>query len=260
VGDVLEVTRNEGWWLLTLNRPGQLNAVDVEVCQRLREVVNEAEASASARCLVITGSGRAFSAGADIGALEAMGSGMEFAAFIEQMATTYGLLEQSPLPSVAAINGAALGGGLELALACDFRIAAPGIRLGVPEVKLGLLPGAGGTQRLPRLVGLAAARRMLMTGAPVDSSRALAVGLVDEVTEDALSAAKALASQLAAAPPRALAAAKRLLRTFDTGQLDGGIAAERAEVAMLFDEPDRIEGIAAFRARRPPAFSGHPAR
>jgi enoyl-CoA hydratase len=210
------------------------------------------------RALVVTGEGKAFSAGADIKEFRALDGPMAFRGFIEDLERTLRRIAQLPQPSVAAINGMAFGGGLELAMACDLRVADPAAKLGVPEIKLGLLPGAGGTQRLPRLVPAAVATQMILTGDPVTADDALRIGLVNEVTESggALARALDLASSLATGAPLALAAAKRLRDRAGSLPLDAALELERETVALLFATEDRVEGTAAFVEKRPPRFRG----
>ena len=159
---------------------------------------------------------------------------------------------------MAALHGVALGGGLELALACDLRVADDTARLGVPEIKLGLLPGAGGTARLPRLLPKAIAKQMLLTGAPLSAADAHRLGLVNEVVPagGALDAALALAASLSSLPPLALAAAKRLVDEGAAMPLRSAITLERETVAMLFGTEDRVEGVRAFLEKREPTFQG----
>ena len=168
------------------------------------------------------------------------------------------LLERSRLPIVAAINGLALGGGLELAMACDLRVAAGGAKLGLPEAKLGVLPGAGGTQRLPRLIPRGVANEMLMLGRTIDGIRAYQLGLVNQLAasgDAALTDAVALAGELAAGPCLVPARTKELLRDTEGAELGEGIAREREVATELFATPDGQEGFAAFRERRAPVFA-----
>ena len=181
-----------------------------------------------------------------------------FARFVRTFTDVLDRLEQHPKPSVAAIDGAALGGGLELALACDLRVAADDARLGVPEIKLGLLPGAGGTQRLPRLLPRGIALQMLLTGAPLGAVDAHRLGLVNELSGDApaLAVAERLARELATGPPLAHGAAKHLVQRGAILPLTDAIDLERETVAELFATDDAAEGLAAFRAKRTPEFRG----
>jgi enoyl-CoA hydratase len=244
--------------VLTLNRPGRLNAIGRDVLGLLAGAVAAAAADERVRALVITGAGRAFSAGADLDEIEALPDARAFREFIARMTEVYQMIADGPKPSVAALHGVAYGGGLELALACDLRVAEPGARLGVPEVKLGVLPGAGGTQRLPRLAPAGLAKQMILTGEPITAERAHAVGLVNELAGpgQALTAALDLATRLAAGAPLALAAGKRLVDQGLGLDLAAAIGYERESVCTLFGTGDRAEGLAAFRERRPPTFTG----
>ncbi|MGC0343734.1 enoyl-CoA hydratase/isomerase family protein [Streptomyces sp. SLBN-8D4] len=244
--------------VLTLDRPGQLNALGSATADRLKQTLADLRDNDDVRALVITGAGRAFSAGADLGEIESFTAPGQFRAFVGRLTEAFALLEDFPKPSVAAVHGFAFGGGLELALACDLRVAERGTRLGLPEMRLGVLPGAGGTQRLPRLVPPAIAKQMILTGEPIDAERAHALGLVNELAEPggALKTAEALAAKLTAGAPLALAAGKRLIDYGLGMDLEAAIAYERETVAVLFSTEDRAEGLKAFRERRPGDFRG----
>lgn len=257
MGGPVRLERHEAVAVVTLDRTERLNAIGTETVDALRTAIGDIEGDAAVRSVVITGEGRAFSAGADIAEFAAFTSPEQFKAFITAMTGAFSALSSLPKPSVAAVNGAALGGGLELALACDFRIAAAGARLGVPEVKLGLLPGAMGTARLTRMLSPGAAKHLLMTGEPVTAEEALRLGLVNEVAPDgpaALERAMGLACRLAALPAGALAAAKRLVDDGREVSFADAVALERASVVQLFGTPDREEGVAAFLGKRQPRF------
>ncbi len=245
--------------VLTLNRPARLNAIGSDVLGLLAAAVAAAAADDQVRALVIAGAGRAFCAGADLTEIEALPDARAFRGFIARMTEVYQLIADCPKPSVAALHGVAFGGGLELALACDLRVAERDARLGVPEMKLGVLPGAGGTQRLPRLVPAGIAKQMILTGEPITAPRAHALGLVNELAGpgEAVTAALGLAGQLAAGAPLALAAGKRLIDQGPGMDLAAAISYERESVSMLFGTADRTAGLAAFRARRPAVFTGH---
>ncbi len=245
--------------VLTLNRPARLNAIGSGVLGLLAAAVAAATADERVRALVIAGAGRAFCAGADLTEIESLPNARAFRGFIARMTEVYQLISDCPKPSVAALHGAAFGGGLELALACDLRDAEPGARLGVPEIKLGVLPGAGGTQRLPRLVPAGIAKQMILTGEPLTAARAHALGLVNELAGpgEAVTTALGLAGQLAAGAPLALAAGKRLVDRGLGMDLATAIGYERESVSLLFGTADRAAGLAAFRERRPPVFTGH---
>jgi enoyl-CoA hydratase len=245
--------------VLTLNRPGRLNAIGRDVLGLLAAAVTEAAADEQVRALVIAGAGRAFCAGADLTEIEALPDALAFRGFIAAMAEVYQLIADCPKPSVAALHGLAFGGGLELALACDLRVAEAEARLGVPEMKLGVLPGAGGTQRLPRLVPPGIAKQMILTGEPITAERAHVLGLVNELAAPgkAVPAALSLAAQVAAGAPLALAVGKRLVDHGLGMDLAAAISYEGESVSMLFGTADRAAGLEAFRERRPPAFTGH---
>lgn len=244
--------------VLTLDRPERLNAVGTGTVDRLTQALNDLRDNDDVRAVVLAGAGRAFSAGADIGEIESCTAPGQFRAFVGRLTEAYALLEDFPKPSVAALHGFAFGGGLELALACDLRVAERGTRLGLPEMKLGVLPGAGGTQRLPRLLPPAIAKQMILTGEPIDAERAWQLGLVNELAETggALAAAEKLAAGLAAGAPLALAAGKRLVDHGLGMDLTTAIAYERETVTVLFATEDRAEGLKAFRERRPGEFRG----
>jgi enoyl-CoA hydratase len=244
--------------VLTLNRPDRLNAIGSEVLGLLAAAVAKAVADEGVRALVIAGAGRAFCAGADLSEIEVLPDARAFRGFIARMTEVYQLIADCPKPSVAALHGVAFGGGLELALACDLRVAEPGARLGVPEMKLGVLPGAGGTQRLPRLVPAGIAKQMILTGEPITAARAHVLGLVNELagSGEALTAALGLAAQVAAGAPLALAAGKRLVDQGLGMDLAAAISYEGESVSLLSGTADRTAGLTAFRERRPPTFTG----
>ncbi|MER5219852.1 enoyl-CoA hydratase/isomerase family protein [Streptomyces flaveus] len=255
---VLRVEVRDRVAVFTLDRPERLNAIGSETVGLLRDALADVREDDSVRALVLAGAGRAFSAGADLGEMETFTTPGQFRAFVGRLTDAYALLENFPKPSVAAVHGFAFGGGLELALACDLRVAERGARLGLPEMKLGVLPGAGGTQRLPRLVPPAIAKQMILTGEPIDAERAYTLGLVNELAEpgEALKAAETLAARLAAGAPLALAAGKRLIDHGLGMDLETAIAYERETVSVLFSTEDRAEGLKAFRERRPGEFRG----
>jgi enoyl-CoA hydratase len=242
---------------IVLRRPAQLNALGTSTIEALEDAIRTAAEDPAARVIVVSGEGKAFSAGADIKEFGALAGPIEFRAFIERLETVLRRLERLPKPSIAAVNGIAFGGGLELALACDLRVVDEQARLGVPEIKLGLLPGAGGTQRLPRIVAPAVALEMLMTGDPVDAAEAHRIGLANEVAPagTALQRALAIGQKLATRAPLALAATKRLRESWAL-PLDVALDHERETVANLFATADRSEGTAAFVEKREPRFRG----
>jgi enoyl-CoA hydratase len=244
--------RAGGVGVLTLSRPDQLNALSTAMAEQLEKGVAALAADPAIRVMVVAGEGKAFCAGADIAEFGALGSPAAFSAFLARLTRPLRLLADCPKPSVAALHGVALGGGLELALSCDLRVADEGTQLGLPEIKLGLLPGATGTARLPREVPAAVARHMLLTGEPMMATDAHRLGLMASVVPpgQALEAALALAGRLAVLSPPALSAAKQLLAAGPSLSLEEAVQQERRSVADLFGTEEARQGIAAFLERR----------
>jgi enoyl-CoA hydratase len=252
------VERRAGVATIRLDRPQKLNALDARTLGELGAAVEQLAADADVRVLLVTGSGeKAFSAGADIAAMAAMAAaeGHRYACLGHAVMDA---LERFPAPVLGVLNGVALGGGLELALACDLLIASARARLGQPEINLGLIPGFGGTQRLVRRVGLARARELIYLGQPVPAEEALRMGLVARVVapERLAAEAAALADELAAKPPLALRQAKRATAVACDGALATGCAYEVEAFAVTFASEDRVEGLRAFLDKRPPAWKG----
>jgi enoyl-CoA hydratase len=262
VGDLafngLRLERAEATATLRLDRPDRHHALDPALLRELARALREVRRDSTVRALVVTGTGeKAFCAGADVAAMAAM-SALEGHAFARLGHEVLDRLEALPIPVVAAVNGLALGGGLELALACDLVVAADRARLGLPETNLGLIPGFGGTQRLPRRVGLGRARELIYLGRIVTADEALGMGLVDRVVPAAeLDAhAAALAAELAARAPVALRQAKRATRAAMEGPLAAGLAQEVEAFGVVFASEDRREGLRAFLDKRRPAWKG----
>jgi enoyl-CoA hydratase len=244
--------------VLTLDGPDRLNAIGQSTLSELVASLDAVRPDDEVGAVVVAGAGKAFSAGADLGEIGGLDGPDAFAAHIRSFTSAYAVLESCPKPTIAAIDGVALGGGLELALACDLRIGSSTARLGLPEIKLGLLPGAGGTQRITRLLPVGVAKHLLLTGEPLDAADAHRLGLLNDVVEAgaALAAAEAIACRLSQLPPLALAAAKELVAAGTELSLDAAIVLERETVSRLFGTADRIEGIAAFQEKRRPTFTG----
>jgi enoyl-CoA hydratase len=253
--ETLRIEVADGIVWVTIDRPGKRNALNARVRSELLAAFDELRDRDEVRVVVITGSGdRAFVAGADIA---------EFAerSPLEQRATMQGRrifeeLASYPKPVIAMINGYALGGGCELAMACDIRVAARSAKLGQPEIRLGLIPGGGGTQRLPRLVGPGRAMRMVLSGELIDAVEAERIGLVDSVFEDAELRPRtaALAREIAEQSPIALRLAKAALRAAEETAMSVGLALERELFITAFSSDDRREGVAAFLEKRPAKF------
>ena len=248
--------------VLTLNRPQALNALDVALVRELSEAVRIAGADAAEgrlRGLILTGAGKAFVAGADIAAMREM-SEDEAREFARQGHNLGDHLAALPIPVIAAVNGFALGGGCEVALACDFIYASEVAKFGQPEVKLGVIPGFGGTQRLLRRVGLARALELCMSGAIIDAAEALRIGLVNKVlpADQLLPAAIKTCETIAQMGPEAVAVAKHVLHRGSELPLAAANALEIDAFARLFTTDDQREGMAAFLGKRPAAFTGRP--
>lgn len=241
--------------LLRLNRPDRLNALNLELRETLAAHFTELASDAAVRCVVLTGDEKAFAAGADVAELaQRTPTDPAFA----RVRAAWAPVERYPRPIIAAINGFALGGGCELAMHCDIIVAGEGAKLGQPEVKLGIMPGAGGTQRLVRAVGKFAAMRWLLTGDPLSASEAHRLGLVTEVVADSevLTRALEIAARIAAQAPLAVAAIKdAVLRGADL-PLEAGLRLEGESFQGLFATEDRVEGMRAFLDKRKPEFKG----
>ncbi len=250
--------RREAVALLTMNRPEQLNALSSRMLEALRGRVAELALDPAVRTVVVTGAGRAFVAGADIAEMQRM-SALEAEAFSRLGHDTFAGLEALAVPVIAAVNGFALGGGLELALACDFIYAARRARLGQPEVNLGLIPGFGGCGRLLRRVGPGWARELVASGEPIGTDVAERIGLVNRVFEDEaalLEAALAAGQAIAKKGPLAVARAKRVLLEGQDADVRVAHALEQQAFSALFASQDRDEGLAAFVEKRAPRFRG----
>jgi enoyl-CoA hydratase len=248
----------EGVAVVTVNRPKALNALDPATVGELSQVIDAIAADPSIRALVVTGAGeKAFVAGADIGQMSAM-SVAEAQAFAETGHRTLAKLEALPIATIAAVNGFALGGGCELAMACDLVYASERARFGQPEVNLGIIPGFAGTQRLVRRVGLMRAKEIVLTGDMIDAARAKAIGLALEVVppDQLMGHALAQARKIASRGPAAVASAKRVMEEGAGVDLATGCALERRAFALLFATEDAREGMRAFLERRAPSFKG----
>ncbi|MEE8550615.1 MAG: enoyl-CoA hydratase/isomerase family protein [Gemmatimonadota bacterium] len=254
---VLLVERSAGVATITVNRADKMNALNGQVRCAIIGALDELRGDSDVRVVVVTGAGdKAFIAGADIGEFKDQKPVDQYRAM--QLGDIYSALERFPKPVIAMINGYCLGGGCELAMACDIRIASDRAKLGQPETNLGIIPGGGGTQRLPRLVGQGQAFRLIYTGEIIDAKRALEIGLVDEVVaHDQLSNhTLQLASTIAKKSPSALQAAKESVRAAWRMPLDEGLKFEKAWFGLLFSTEDMAEGVSAFLEKRPAEFKG----
>ncbi|CAD7380006.1 enoyl-CoA hydratase-related protein [Xanthomonas arboricola] len=241
---------------ITVNRPDKLNALNQETLQALDHAFAEAASADDIRVVILTGAGpKAFVAGADIAEMRNLSAmqGREFSLLGQQLMRR---IERMPKPVIAMVNGFALGGGLELAMACHLRIAASSARLGQPEINLGLIPGFGGTQRLLRLTGRAAALELCLLGLPIDAARAFQLGLVNGVVEpeELQDETLALAQRLAAAAPLALRGILDAVVFGGECAIEEGLQLETAQFALLFASDDMREGTGAFLEKRPAHF------
>ncbi len=258
MSEVLLVEKLEGRVvLLTVNRPDKLNALNREVRSALLDALRSLQGDEDARVVVLTGAGdRAFIAGADIGEFKDARPIEQYRSM--QAGDIYSAVERFPKPVIAMINGYCLGGGCELAMACDLRMAGEGAHLGQPEISLGIIPGGGGTQRLPRLVGEGHAMRLILTGDRIPAERAREIGLVEEVVPDGELRDRTLelARKVASRSPVALQAAKESILAARRMPLDEGLKFERGWFALLFSTEDKDEGVSAFLEKREAEFRG----
>lgn len=256
--ELLRVEAGEGGAArVTLNRPEAKNALSRALNLELARVAGALGGDPAVRAVLLTGAGDAFSAGADLKERRGVAAA-DSGPFIDAIAGAIRAWAEMPKPTIALMNGAAFGGGLELALACDFRLAAEGAVMGLSEVRLGIMPGAGGTQRLARLVGVARAKELVLTGRRIDAARALAIGLVSQVVPAAElgRAGQELAAELAACAPLSVAMAKRAIDEGVDLPLPDALALERRCYDVTLMSEDRNEGLRAFAEKRSPRFTG----
>ncbi len=245
----------DGVWLFSINRPRSLNALNSEIVQQLKEAFNAASKSVSARIILLIGKGKAFAAGADVSALVNF-TPEEAMAFSRSGYELFSMMEGASQLIIAVLNGYAFGGGLELALSCDFRFAAENVQVALPEILLGISPGFGGTQRLPSIVGNARAKDMILTGRKLDAAEALNWGLIhrifpaDRLLEESVSFAKDLATR----SRNALACAKQVLNSSRDLPLQEGLEIENQAFGRCFGHDDSREGMLAFLEKRKPNF------
>jgi methylglutaconyl-CoA hydratase len=260
--EILLVERRGPAVLLTLNRPAAANALlralVAQMAETLASLAGEIAGGTDVRVLVVTGTGdKAFSAGADLKERRTWTLD-DTRVFLGEINALMDALAAFPRPTIAAVNGVAFGGGLELALACDLRIAADTAEMGLTEVRLGIIPGAGGTQRLARIAGSAAAKELILTGRRIGAARARELGIVSEVVPSAElpAAAARWAAEIASAAPLALGAAKRAIDEGISRSLADGLKIERDRYEEVLVTDDRNEGLAAFIEKRPPVYKG----
>lgn len=255
----LQIERDDdGVVTLTLQRPEVANALSVGLLESMNEAFRELAGDSAARCVLVTGVGeKAFCAGADL--KERVGMPEEQARrTVHLINEVMNAVEALPQPTIAALNGFAFGGGLELAMACDIRIASDTAMMGLTETSLGIIPGAGGTQRLPRLVGVGRAKEMIFSARRIDANEAMAIGLVEFVVgqEELLDRARLLAKAIAKNGPLAVRQAKRAIQSGFGLPLEQGLAKEYEAYQLVLASQDRLEGLQAFREKRPPVYQG----
>lgn len=256
MSDAVVVTEHKTLWTVQINRPERRNALGRAVVEGLIDAAERVAERKAVRAVILSGAGdKAFCAGADLKERKGMPEPAvrEFVTLLNRMMTT---IERSGKVWIAALHGACLGGGLELALCADLRVASTDLVCGLPEVRLGILPGAGGTQRLPRLIGMARAKELILTGMRVGAPDALRLGLVNRVADDHMSAARALADEVCKGAPISLRQAKRAVNEGWDLHLDAGLRWERACYDVTIPTEDRLEGLRAFAERRPPVYRG----
>ncbi len=242
-------------WVVRLNAPDRRNALGRAVVEGLLDAAGRVAREKAVRAVVLCGEGPNFCAGADLKERQGMDQA-QVREFVGLLNRTFRAVESSPKVWIAAIHGPCLGGGLELALCADLRVARRDAVVGLPEVRLGILPGAGGTQRLPRLVGVARAKEMILTGSRYPADEALRLGVVNRVADNHEAAALALADEVCQGAPISLTQAKRAVNDGWDLPLEAGLVLERACYDVIIPTQDRLEGLRAFAEKRPPQYKG----
>lgn len=253
----LSCEKEENIAVVTFNRHKVLNALNTDMCQEIVEICGQLAADDSVRVVIFTGSGRAFVAGADIDHMQSMTSAQALD-FLNKVKAAIKAIEGLPQPTIAAINGFAFGGGEELCLGCDLRIASEKAQFAQQEINLGIIPGGGGTQRLPRLVGICKAMELVLTGDVIEAEEAYRIGLVNRLvaTDSIVDEVKNLALKLAQKPSIALRQAKAAINASRSMNLESGLDFEIQACALLWSTEDQKEGMKAFLEKRKPNFLG----
>ena len=259
--DTILYQKKEGTALITFNRPEKRNALNEQMMNEIEAALHDAEEDSGIAAIILTGGPKFFVSGTDIDFL--LGGGEELMPLRMYQAhyptqAVYRCLSRIPKPTIAAISGYVFGGGLELALCCDFRIAAENTKIGTPEIKLGILPGAGGTQRLARIIGITKAKEMVLTGEPILTEEAYQFGLLNKVVsqEALMNEAKAFARRFKNLPLLAVQIGKALMDTGINMSLKDALELERLGFSILYSTDDQKEGLKAFLEKRPPQFKG----
>jgi len=252
----VDIEKHASMWVVRINAPERRNALGRPVVQGLQEAADAVAKEKAVRCVILTSTGdKAFCAGADLKERKGMPEDQvrEFVTALNRMMNT---IANSPKVWIGALHGACLGGGLELALCTDLRVANQNVMLGLPEVRLGILPGAGGTQRLPRLIGVARAKELILTGTRIGADDALRLGVVNRVADDHVAAATELAAEVCKGAPISLTQAKRAIEGGWDLHMEAGLRWERACYDVTIPTEDRLEGLRAFAEKRPPVYRG----
>lgn len=252
------LNEGDGIGILSINRPKVLNAINRDTLNEMKLFLEDTLPGEKLKCLIITGSGeKSFAAGADISEMNEMNKN-EFQDYCNLAHYVYGLIESNSIPSIAAINGYALGGGFELALACDIRIASQNAKLGFPEVNLGIFPAWGGTQRITRILGIGKSKELIYTGEMISAEEALRIGLVEKVVtkENVLDEAKKMAKIISKRSPVAVRMAKKAINAGSEIDLQQGLLLEKTLALVCFDSQDRKEGMQSFLNKKEPDFKG----
>ncbi len=248
--------REASTFIITLNRPDKLNALSPKLREEVVDALMGVQSDESVRAIIVTGGPKVFAAGAD---LAAMASGTSIGMFSrDPRINMFEVLANMPQPTIAAVAGYALGGGCELSMCCDFRLAAETAKFGQPEINVGLIPGAGGTQRLTRLIGATKAKELVFLGEQIDAAEAYRLGLVNKIVpvDDLMTEARKLASKLASKPPFNLRVAKMVMDKGADVSLEAALELEHLAFAALFGTEDQKEGVNAFIQKRKPDFKG----
>ena len=250
------VKDERGVGVIQINRPAARNAIGWDLLHGLRQQIAECADDPGLRVLILTATGdKAFCAGADLKERKTY-SDEKTRAFVTSIGALTAEIGRLPMPTICAINGHAFGGGCELALACDLRVMASGFQIGLTETALAIIPGAGGTQRLPRIVGLAKAKELIFTAARISAERALEIGLVNAVGDDAMAEAQCIVAGILGCGPLALRSAKNAIDAGSDVDLEEGLRIEQRAYQVIIPTQDRLEALAAFAEKRPPRFEG----
>ncbi|HOQ41969.1 MAG TPA: enoyl-CoA hydratase-related protein [Smithellaceae bacterium] len=254
--ETILVESGEGVATITLNRPKSMNALNNRMLEELASVFGDIGEDSRIKVVIITGHEKFFAAGADLAEVSAITNPMEAHQYIKRARKAFDAIEEIEKPVIAAVSGLALGGGCELCLACDLRMAAETAIFGQPEIRIGVIPGAGGTQRLPRIVGVTKAKELLFTGESIDASEALRIGLVNRIVPPAslLEETRKLALTIAKRPGEALSVTKMVVNGGMKMELNSALAYEAKCFEYLFSTEDRKEGMSAFVEKRKPMF------